>query len=45
MYTPALSYFGHLLEDLFAQHLAVLDDVVDRRVGNLVAYDGARHSA
>ena len=43
MDAPTRNNFSHLAYDLFTEQLAVLDDVVDGRVCDLVADDGARH--
>ena len=43
MHTPAFDNLLHLGEDHLAELLPVLDDVVDSRVGDLVAHDRADH--
>jgi hypothetical protein len=41
--TPTYHNFVHLLDNLIADLLAVLEDVVKSRVGDLIPDDGARH--
>ena len=41
---PAADHVTHFSDDLLAQLLPVVNDVLNRRVGDLVAHNGARHA-
>ena len=44
MHSPSLNDFTHFIEHLLSDLLTILDDVVDGRVGNLIANDCAGHA-